>query len=274
MSKTPWMDIAEKYVGTKEIVGRQHNPVVVGFFAKAGHPEIKDDETAWCSAFVNACMYEVGIKGTNNLLARSWLNWGDKTTAPRYGDVVIMRRGNSSWQGHVFFFLSMDDNYVYGLGGNQSNGVTKAKFRRSEILGYRRVSANPAPAELPEMTQKRDIEVTAGDKTITFTGIISAIQTYLMADGVIATLILLGFLAFVGYSIWKRHNEPLAKKVNKEWVEAVEEEVEPEEKKPAPKKKKAASSKAKPAPKKKTAKKRTPVKRKTTSKPVKKRSGS
>lgn len=273
MSKTPWMDIAEKYVGTKEVVGKAHNPVVVGFFAKAGHPEITDDETAWCSAFTNACMYEAGIKGTNNLLARSWLNWGVKTTAPRYGDVVIMRRGNSSWQGHVFFFLSMDDNYVYGLGGNQSNAVTKAKFRRSEILGYRRVPTNPEPAELPEMSQKRDIEVTTKDKMWSVTGILTAIQSFFMADGVLAFLVLAGFAAFVGYSIWKRHNEPLAKKVNKEWVEAIEEVEEPE-KKPAVKRKKATPAKKKPAVKKKTAKKRTPAKRKTASKTRKTRAGS
>lgn len=266
----PWMEIAEGYKGTKEIVGKAHNPVIIEFFAKSGHPEIKNDETAWCSAFVNAVMFEAGIKGTQNLLARSWLEWGVKTSSPRYGDIVIMRRGNSSWQGHVFFFVKMDDNYVYGLGGNQSNAVTLAKFRRSEILGYRRVPANPEPAALPKISEKRPVEVTTSDKTITFTGIISAIQTYLMADGVAATLILLGFLGFVGYSIWKRHNEPLAKKVKRDWVEAVEEEPEGE---PEPKPVKKRASKPTAAPKRKTSpKKKAPAKKpvkKTVSKPAK-----
>lgn len=259
----PWMEIAEGYRGTKEIVGKAHNPVVVGFFAKAGHPEIKDDETAWCSAFVNAVLYEAGIKGTNNLLARSWLNWGVKTSSPRYGDIVIMRRGNSSWQGHVFFFLSMDNEYVYGLGGNQSNAVTKAKFRRSEILGYRRVPANPEPAAMPKMTQKRPIEVTTGDKVSTITGIISAIQAFLMTDGLIAATVLLGFAAFVGYNIWKRHNEPLAKKVRE--VEPEEEVLTPE---PATVKKRA--SKAPTTRKRKTPAKKKAAPKKTAKKPVSK----
>lgn len=251
-ANAPWMEIAEGYLGTKEIVGRAHNPVVVEFFAKAGHPEIKDDETAWCSAFVNAVLYEAGIKGTQNLLARSWLNWGVKTTAPRYGDIVIMRRGNSSWQGHVFFFLAMDDNFVYGLGGNQSNAVTKAKFRRSEILGYRRVPAKPEPAALPKMTQQRPVEVTTTDKTVSVTGVLSAIQAFFMGDSAIAVTVLLLFAAFVGYSIWKRHNEPLAKKV---WDDEPEEEA-PEPVKKAAKKppaKKPAAKKRKPPAKKKAA---------------------
>ena len=47
----------------------KHNKVIVDFFDQVGHGWVKDDETAWCSAFVGAVFAEVGIKGTENLAA-------------------------------------------------------------------------------------------------------------------------------------------------------------------------------------------------------------
>lgn len=62
--------------GLKEIVGGQHERQIVAFFAEAGHPWVKDDETAWCAAFEHAMLGRAGIKGTGSLAARSYLDWG------------------------------------------------------------------------------------------------------------------------------------------------------------------------------------------------------
>ena len=136
-----WMPIAQSYQGTKEIKGAKHNPKIVEFFEQVGHGWVKDDETAWCAAFVGAMLAEAGYKGTGSLAARSYLNWGKKVDKPEYGDVVVFWRGSkNSWQGHVAFYVKETANYVYVLGGNQSNEVNVTKYPKSKVLGYRRPS--------------------------------------------------------------------------------------------------------------------------------------
>ncbi|MCD4737613.1 MAG: TIGR02594 family protein [Bacteroidales bacterium] len=61
-----------------------------------------NDETAWCSAFVNWCMEASGIEGTNSAWARHWLFWGEPVNNPVRGCVVVFKRGTG---GHVGFFI-------------------------------------------------------------------------------------------------------------------------------------------------------------------------
>lgn len=48
------LDAMRARVGIKEIAGKDHNPLIVSMFADVGHPQIRDDETAWCAAVVAA----------------------------------------------------------------------------------------------------------------------------------------------------------------------------------------------------------------------------
>jgi uncharacterized protein (TIGR02594 family) len=102
--------------------------------------------TEWCAAFVNAVLEESDIVSNNDhkypLTARAFLQWGTKVTEPKPGDIVVFPRGNSSWQGHVGFYLkTMEINgveYYLILGGNQSNKVSIVPYRASRALGIRR----------------------------------------------------------------------------------------------------------------------------------------
>jgi uncharacterized protein (TIGR02594 family) len=132
-----WLKLARELVGLKEIVGSQHEAKVLAFYAEAGHPWVKDDETAWCAAFVNAMLRRAGYKGTGSLAARSFLQWGEKLDTPRPGCIVVFKRGNSAWQGHVAFFLSESATHVKVLGGNQGNAVSVANYPKKTVLGYR-----------------------------------------------------------------------------------------------------------------------------------------
>ena len=60
MSEPLWLVRARALVGVSEIAGSKHEPEVVAFFAEAGVPEIRDDETAWCGAFVAAMLAAAG----------------------------------------------------------------------------------------------------------------------------------------------------------------------------------------------------------------------
>ena len=137
MGTPKWMPIAQSYVGTKEIPGSKHNPVILEFFDACENGYVKNDETPWCAAFVGAMLHEAGYMGTNSLAARSYLRWGKACEAPSYGCIVVFKRGNSSWQGHVAFFIREDEKHVYVLGGNQRNSVNVSRYPKSKVLGYR-----------------------------------------------------------------------------------------------------------------------------------------
>lgn len=94
--------------------------------------------TPWCAGFVNAIEKKCGRKGTGKLLARSYLKYGTPTDNPKKGDIVVFKRGNSSWQGHVGYYIFEDKNGILTLGGNQNNKVCYKYYPKSKVLGYRR----------------------------------------------------------------------------------------------------------------------------------------
>jgi hypothetical protein len=61
------------------------------------------------------------------------------------GDIGVIPRGSSSWQGHVFFIDRIEGAWVWGLGGNQSDAVNVKRYPVSKLLGIRR-AGNVAPS--------------------------------------------------------------------------------------------------------------------------------
>lgn len=144
---TPY-EYALTKLGEKEVAGPGSNPFITECYAAAGHdaPETLDDgKWAWCSAFMAMCCLHGGAKVLETLLARHWLKYGPLLDEPEEGCIGVKKRGNSTWQGHVFFVKSWTATTVEGVGGNQSDAVTIDTFKRSEILGYVR----PVPALKP-----------------------------------------------------------------------------------------------------------------------------
>jgi uncharacterized protein (TIGR02594 family) len=141
MDKHPWFKIAQQEIGVEEVPGPGDNPRIVEYLESTslGSPESENDETPWCSAFVNWCMEQAGIKGTNSAWARSWLKWGREPDMEKpdewAGCVVILSRGANS--GHVGFLDDYDSDRVRLLGGNQGDKVGYAWFPMDRVLGYR-----------------------------------------------------------------------------------------------------------------------------------------
>ena len=85
----PWMEWAFLALGYGVKKGKDR-PVIYDFLRYAGRNNA-GDETPWCSAFVNYCMEQAGIRGTRKANARSWLDWGDMSLrSPQLGCVVIL----------------------------------------------------------------------------------------------------------------------------------------------------------------------------------------
>jgi uncharacterized protein (TIGR02594 family) len=147
------MTIARSYVGTQELKGSADNPKIMEMYRTVGHDWVEHDEVAWCAAFVGNCLEKAGLPSTRKLNARSYLTWGEKVAGleqAKEGDVVVFTRGSSAAQGHVAFFLKATGQQIEVLGGNQSDGVTIARYAKSRLLGIRRPLRVDAP-QRPEM---------------------------------------------------------------------------------------------------------------------------
>ena len=142
---TPF-DIARSYIGTTEGPGSADNPVIMDMYASVGHDWVEHDSVAWCAAFVGHCLERAGIRSTRKLTARSYLDWGVpvETADAQQGDIGVIPRGSSSWQGHVFFIDRIEGQWVWGLGGNQDDAVNVKRYPVSKLLGVRR-AGNVAP---------------------------------------------------------------------------------------------------------------------------------
>ncbi len=126
--------------GHKEIAGDKHNPEIVKFFTEIGF-DIQNDETAWCSAFVNWIAMKAGLERTKQLNAKSWLDVGDEVKNPLVGDIAIFHRGDpKAWTGHVGIYINKIGSNIYVLSGNQGNQVSIAPYKETRLIGYRRLN--------------------------------------------------------------------------------------------------------------------------------------
>lgn len=132
----PWMPTALREIGVKEYAGAADNPRIVEYLSSTnlGPIERSNDETFWCSAFVNWCVEKAGYEGTDSAWAKSWLTWGENLSKPRRGCIAVFTRDGG---GHVGFYISETSSAIEVLGGNQSDAVNISTYAASKLLGYR-----------------------------------------------------------------------------------------------------------------------------------------
>lgn len=138
---TTIINIALSQYGIKEITGKQDNPEVLKYFNEIGFDGAAlKDETSWCSAFMNWVALKAKVERTNKLDARSWLKVGTTVETPELGDAVVFwRESKESWKGHVGIFIRKTENWIYVLGGNQSNQVKISAYPAARLLAYKRL---------------------------------------------------------------------------------------------------------------------------------------
>lgn len=129
----PWISVAAKELGQSQIPGIHHNPRILEYHAST-NLHASNDETPWCSSFVNWCLLQVGITGTKSAAAISWQHWGCPSTAKR-GAITVVHSlhgtGRSSSGYHVGFFFDDGGSHFRLLGGNQSHQVRVSRYPRS-----------------------------------------------------------------------------------------------------------------------------------------------
>lgn len=147
-----WLTLARTFVGTREVVGTKHSPVIMGWIQEIGAKtlgmKVNDDETPWCGTFMALLMKRSGL--TAPLIAvraASWGRvgqWGRELIAPRLGCILVFTREGG---GHVGLYLGEDAAHFHVLGGNQSNSVSVTRIAKDRLaLGGMRWPKGP---ELP-----------------------------------------------------------------------------------------------------------------------------
>ena len=148
---------AQPYIGLEEKQHRKEIRELTG---------VDPIRTEWCAAFVNAVLEIDGIPGSDSvsnhpLTARSFLYWGERIERDdiKRGDVVVFPRGDSSWQGHVGFYVETQNHngkdWWVILGGNQDNTVSYDLFDPRRAIGIRREFR---PTDVASIERKSIIE--------------------------------------------------------------------------------------------------------------------
>lgn len=131
---------ARQDIGQKEIPGPEANPVIMSWWRHVDYKPPNGDETANCSAAMNAWHFESGIPGTRAPNARSWEHWGQKLKKPKFGCVTVEWRNDpNGWEGHVTLWMgpgSKPGTYM-ALGANQNNQVSIEERSTAKVIGYR-----------------------------------------------------------------------------------------------------------------------------------------
>lgn len=135
------VEIALKEYGTRAVQGENSNPEVIKYFHGTGFDWVKNDDTPWCAAFLNWILKEAGIAGTNSLLARSFLAFGEHVEVPEIGDIVVLWRvAKESIYGHAGLFIRESGNSLFLLSGNQDEEVKIKAYPKWQLLDIRRVN--------------------------------------------------------------------------------------------------------------------------------------
>lgn len=131
---------ALKYYGTRTIQGEKNNSDILKFFEAIGHDWVKNDEVAWCAAFLNYILQISGMENTRKLNARSFLDIGEKVTEPTIGDIAVFwRLDPKGTLGHVGIFVAQDEKNIFVLGGNQQEQVNIIPIAKIRLLSYQRL---------------------------------------------------------------------------------------------------------------------------------------
>lgn len=139
-----WMAIASSLLGVREVPGPASNSIIAGWL-KNLKAWWTDDGTPWCGAFVGHVIQRAGMPVPRQWYrAKGWLDWG-QPCSPAFGAVCVLEREGG---GHVFFVTKVSADFIWGIGGNQGDAVSEARFARSRVIGFRWPAAFPLPAPL------------------------------------------------------------------------------------------------------------------------------
>jgi uncharacterized protein (TIGR02594 family) len=130
---------AVKMLGTKEIVGSKHNPVILGWAKELNLSKVyNSDEIPWCGLAIAYACHEAGLPVIDKpLWALSWAKWGVEVKEPMLGDILTFKRNGG---GHVGIYVGEDHECFHVLGGNQGNSMSVSRIVKTRLYKARRTT--------------------------------------------------------------------------------------------------------------------------------------
>lgn len=126
---------AKKHLGLTENRSRDRQQLEA-YINEQLNIDINIVETPWCAAFVDAVIKKCGYENRESLWARHFLEFGEPTKTPEFGDIAILRRGKIN--GHVGFFVKSNSPQTFTLlSGNYKSSVSFSHHHKRDLLGYR-----------------------------------------------------------------------------------------------------------------------------------------
>jgi uncharacterized protein (TIGR02594 family) len=123
--------------GTREKAGAADNPAILDWARSLGLRDYTADSIPWCGLFVAYVCQQAGKPVDNQpLWARSWADYGEKSTRAALGDILVFSRPGGG--GHVGFYVAEDAGAYHVLGGNQGDAVSIARIAKARCLATRR----------------------------------------------------------------------------------------------------------------------------------------
>lgn len=129
---------AVKLIGTKEIVGKAHNPEILRWAKVIGlEKTYTNDEIPWCGLVMAYVAHMANVEYHKQpLWARNWMLYGVPTPYAMLGDILVFSRTGGG--GHVGIYVGEDSTCFHVLGGNQSNAMNVTRIVKTRLIGVRR----------------------------------------------------------------------------------------------------------------------------------------
>lgn len=130
----PWMQIAERELGTLEVPGKESNPKILEYAKALKYPMKDDSMDKWCAMFVGYCLEQSGFMHTRSAAAISYMPFGIECQ-PIYGAIAVFEW--SSGFHHVAFVHGVEGELIKCLGGNQKDQVNYKVFDKKFLIACR-----------------------------------------------------------------------------------------------------------------------------------------
>lgn len=118
----PWLPLAWKEIGVHEV--SDNRGADIRRFCAEAHCGAEGEP--WCAIFTNAKLESAGVRGTRSASSQSFRHDPNfvKLPGPALGAIAVFYRGGKqSGLGHVGFYAGERGDYVWTLGGNESDMV-------------------------------------------------------------------------------------------------------------------------------------------------------
>lgn len=157
MPAPKWLTFATTLIGTREIVGPKHSPVIMAWVKKLGAKilgiNVTDDETPWCGTAMAHVFNECGFTPPKIAVrASAWGSWGVPLKVAVPGAVLVFQRPGG---GHVGLYVRETKDAYCVRGGNQSNAFNDTWIEKSRCVAIRWPAGAPLPTAAPVVVASR-----------------------------------------------------------------------------------------------------------------------